>query len=84
MGVFPRNSATHTALTFGVQPQDWRLAAMIADMQRLENAARLAMGDFEGPSALPPRAQPLFHGLLRPGYLLLMLVAAGLLAATLF
>ncbi len=28
---------------------------MIPDMQRLENAARLSMGDFEGPSVAPRR-----------------------------
>ena len=52
---------------------------MIADMQRLETAARLTMGDFEGPPALSLDRQPALHALFKPGLLVTALVAAGLL-----
>lgn len=36
-------------------------SAMVTDMQRLERAARLSMGDFEAaPPSAPPSHQPFF------------------------
>jgi len=57
---------------------------MVADIQKLESAARLAMGSFEGsfegPSAVPAKSQR--HVLARWLTLALALAAIGLVAAT--
>ncbi|NGO51875.1 hypothetical protein [Allomesorhizobium camelthorni] len=34
---------------------------MVAEIQRLENAARIAMGDIQGPDRTTPQPQPLPH-----------------------
>ena len=57
---------------------------MIADMQRLETAARLTMGDFEGPPELSLNRQPALHALFKTGLLVTAFAAAGLLIIALF
>ena len=74
----------HGAFTSLFNPGNGALTVMVADMQRLENAARLAMGDFDGPSVLPPQRHWRLHALMRPAPLLLVLAAAGLLTAAFF
>jgi hypothetical protein len=73
-----------SAFTFS--RRDGALKNMVADMQRLENAARLSMGDYDGPvllarSPVHPRHQLLL--LARPGTLALIVVIAGLLTISL-
>jgi len=53
---------------------------MLADMHRLENAARLAMGDFEGPVAPPPRPSLLLTP--RPGIFMLVGLVLAVLAGS--
>lgn len=55
---------------------------MDADIERLESAARLAMGNFEGPSPLPATAVPRRRILLRSIGLAVVIAAFGLFVAT--
>ncbi len=57
------------------------MSAMVTEIQKLEAAARMAMGDFEGhgPTAAKPRSR-----LPHPVYALLALTVAIGLAVTLF
>ena len=56
---------------------------MIADMHRLENAARLSMGDFEA-SLNPARRVAPAHGGLRLAGLALGILSVVLIVATVF
>ena len=55
---------------------------MVADMQRLESAARLAMGTVEEPGSVPHSMPTPHRILIRAAILVAVLAAAGLLAAT--
>ena len=54
---------------------------MVADIERLESAARLAMGSFEGPSVLPATAAPQRRILMRSIGMAVVIAGFGLLAA---
>jgi hypothetical protein len=54
--------------------------AMVAEIQKLEAAARMAMGHFEGPAAASMKPRPRF---LSPAYALLALAILGLSLALL-
>ena len=54
---------------------------MVTDIERLESAARLAMGSFEGPSILPAAAARQRRLLIPSIGMALAIVAFGLVAA---
>lgn len=54
-----------------------RSMAMIAEIQKFEDAARMAMGHFEAPR--PRRRSPVLHGLERP---VVWMVGVAVLAGT--
>jgi hypothetical protein len=56
---------------------------MVAEIQRLENAARIAMGDIQGPDQTTPQPQPLPHASASLIVAILALIAVALFAFTL-
>lgn len=59
-----------------------REVALVAEIQKLEAAARMAMGSFEGPSVIATSGKPLFRFSYLT-YALLALAVAGLAIALL-
>ena len=56
---------------------------MVAEIQRLENAARIAMGDIQDPDQTTPRQQPLPHASTSLVIAVLAAIGVGLLAVAL-
>ena len=56
---------------------------MVAEIQRLENAARIAMGDIQGPDQTTPQPQSLPHASASLIVAILALIAVAFLAFTL-
>jgi hypothetical protein len=56
---------------------------MVAEIQRLENAARIAMGDIQGPDQTTPQPQPLPHASAPLIVAILALIAVAFFAFTL-
>ena len=57
---------------------------MVARMNRIENAARLAMADVGGEAASAPAGQPGLPLAVKVGLVVACLTVTGLIAATLF
>lgn len=56
---------------------------MVAEIQRLENAARIAMGDIQEPDQTTPQPQPLPHASTSLVIAILGAIGIGLLAVAL-
>ncbi|EHK58140.1 hypothetical protein [Allomesorhizobium alhagi] len=56
---------------------------MVAEIQRLENAARIAMGDIQEPDQTTPQPQPLPHASTSLIIALLAVIGVGLVAVAL-
>jgi hypothetical protein len=53
---------------------------MVAEMQRLENAARMAMGDMQGPDQTTPQPSPLSQASISLIVAVLAVIGAGVFA----